>query len=259
MIEVLLDLASLQAGGAAVLECFRRVLEQWGSRIKLAVIDHVTSTPTMHLPVAQIAALCRASGVKGASPRLAPSPTSSRHTACSAWNHNQASAYSLDDNDSVHSTWMISLQSLDCAVCVDGAHAVGAVPLNIGALDVQFYTSNLHKWACCPKSAAFLWVAASEQPSMVPLVTSHGYKRVRDLTPCTRLTRTATLTVTHPFFLLPQLLQDWQNPVKFQSCTIAGQLLVGIVSVSICGVFLRRTPCCPACSLLCKSAQQIQM
>ena len=85
MIEVLLDLATLQAGSAAVLECFRRVLEQWGGRIKLAVIDHVTSTPTVHLPVAEIAALCRASGVKGASLPLLLSPTSSSHTACSAW------------------------------------------------------------------------------------------------------------------------------------------------------------------------------
>ena len=75
--------------------------------------------------------------------------------------------------------WGIILQSLGHAVCVDGAHAVGAVPLTIPSLGVHYYTSNLHKWACCPKSAAFLWVAASEQPTMAPLVTSHGYKRVR--------------------------------------------------------------------------------
>ena len=60
----------------------------------------------------------------------------------------------------------------------DGAHAVGAIPLDIPSLGVQYYTSNLHKWGCCPKSAAFLWVHKELQSSVVPLVTSHGYKTV---------------------------------------------------------------------------------
>ena len=68
--------------------------------------------------------------------------------------------------------------SLVCAVLVDGAHAVGAIPLDVPSLGVQFYTSNLHKWGCCPKSAAFLWVQKDLQSSTVPLVTSHGYKTV---------------------------------------------------------------------------------
>ena len=65
------------------------------------------------------------------------------------------------------------------AVLVDGAHAVGAVPLDVPSLGVQYYTSNLHKWACTPKGAAFLWVERSQQAAISPLVTSHGYAKVR--------------------------------------------------------------------------------
>lgn len=61
------------------------------------------------------------------------------------------------------------------AVLVDGAHAVGAVPLDIPAIGCDYYTSNLHKWACTPKGAAFLWAARSRQRDLLPLVTSHGY------------------------------------------------------------------------------------
>ena len=66
-----------------------------------------------------------------------------------------------------------------CAVMVDGAHAVGALTLDVPFLGAHYYASNLHKWACTPKGSAFLWVAPSEQRLLLPLVTSHGYGLVR--------------------------------------------------------------------------------
>ena len=60
-------------------------------------------------------------------------------------------------------------------VMVDGAHAPGMIDVDLGALGVDFYTANCHKWICSPKGAAFLWVAESYRDSAVAASVSHGY------------------------------------------------------------------------------------
>jgi isopenicillin-N epimerase len=97
-----------------------------GPRTRVAVIDHVTSESAQMMPVADIAARCRARGV---------------------------------------------------AVLIDGAHAPGALPLDIPALGADWYTGNLHKWAWAPRSSAILWVAPERQHGLHPLVISWGLDR----------------------------------------------------------------------------------
>src|SRR6185436_1074541 len=59
-------------------------------------------------------------------------------------------------------------------VLVDGAHAPGAIALDIASLGVDFYAANLHKWAWAPRSCGVLWVEPTHQARMHPNVISWG-------------------------------------------------------------------------------------
>jgi isopenicillin-N epimerase len=94
-----------------------------GPRTRLAVVDHITSESALLLPLAGIAAGCRARGV---------------------------------------------------AVLADGAHAPGAIALDIPSLGVDWYVGNLHKWAYAPRSSGILWAPPERQPGLHPAVISWG-------------------------------------------------------------------------------------
>ena len=59
-------------------------------------------------------------------------------------------------------------------VLVDGAHAPGALDLDLPSLGADWYTGNLHKWAMAPRSSGILWVAPARQAETHPAVLSWG-------------------------------------------------------------------------------------
>lgn len=92
-------------------------------RTRIAIIDHVASGTALILPVAAIAARCRALGVP---------------------------------------------------VLVDGAHAPGALALDIPAIGADWYVGNLHKWAFVPRACGLLWAAPARQAALHPTTISWG-------------------------------------------------------------------------------------
>jgi isopenicillin-N epimerase len=60
------------------------------------------------------------------------------------------------------------------ALLVDGAHAVGAIPVDLPAIGADWYTGNLHKWGWAPRSSAILWVDPARQAQLHPTTISWG-------------------------------------------------------------------------------------
>jgi isopenicillin-N epimerase len=71
---------------------------------------------------------------------------------------------------------------------IDGAHAIGQIPLDLADIGCDLYTGACHKWLCAPKGSAFLYARGDVQPWLEPLVVSWGYNEDLSQNPysCTR-------------------------------------------------------------------------
>ena len=58
---------------------------------------------------------------------------------------------------------------------VDGAHAPGAIDLDVESIGADFYVANLHKWLFTPRSCGFVVTTSEHANSLHPTVISWGY------------------------------------------------------------------------------------
>lgn len=65
-------------------------------------------------------------------------------------------------------------QARGIRVCIDGPHALAAVPLNLNRLDCDFYCASCHKWLSAPFGSGFLYVHPRWKQSARPVVISWG-------------------------------------------------------------------------------------
>ncbi|HEV2365292.1 MAG TPA: aminotransferase class V-fold PLP-dependent enzyme [Caulobacteraceae bacterium] len=58
-------------------------------------------------------------------------------------------------------------------VLIDGAHAIGQLPLDLPAIGADWHVTNAHKWLFAPKGCGLLWASPRVAPSTKPAITSH--------------------------------------------------------------------------------------
>ncbi len=92
------------------------------SKVRLAIVDHITSATALIFPVEAIVAALHAQGIP---------------------------------------------------VLIDGAHAIGQIPLDLSRLGAEWHVTNAHKWLYAPRACALLYASDSVASATRPSVTSH--------------------------------------------------------------------------------------
>jgi isopenicillin-N epimerase len=62
---------------------------------------------------------------------------------------------------------------------IDGAHAPAMIPVDLAALDCDFYGGNCHKWLLAPTGAGFLYIGPGGDGRLQPLQVSWGWHHDR--------------------------------------------------------------------------------
>jgi len=110
-------------------EAFLKASEDPEKPIRIALIDHISSSPSVILPIERIIPL---------------------------------------------------LKTRNIAVLIDGAHAIGHIPLNLTQLAPDYYISNCHKWLYGARGCSLMYVDKKHQSTIHPAHINSGYKQPSD-------------------------------------------------------------------------------
>jgi len=65
---------------------------------------------------------------------------------------------------------------------IDGAHAPGMIPVDIGDIGCDFYTGNCHKWLGAPKGTAFIAMHPRSWDRLEPFLVGWGWSKEKQET-----------------------------------------------------------------------------
>ncbi|CAF1481541.1 unnamed protein product [Didymodactylos carnosus] len=68
-------------------------------------------------------------------------------------------------------------RSQNILTLIDGAHAIGSIPINLQQMNPDCYLTNSHKWLFSHRSGCLLYVRKELQTLISPITTSFGYKQ----------------------------------------------------------------------------------
>ncbi len=153
-------------------------------QLKLAAGDEVLTTDHCYVPA--MTQLRKVAAITGAVIRVAPVPVPAASSS--------AVADAILSEVSSRTKWVVVDHIASCSgmvfpvsqivahcrpqgigVLIDGAHAVGQLPVDLDELGADFWVGNLHKWLCAPKASAVLYAAPQWRDGLRPLVASHRF------------------------------------------------------------------------------------
>jgi len=67
------------------------------------------------------------------------------------------------------------LKARNITVLIDGAHAIGNIPINIAELNPDYYITNCHKWLYASRGCAMMYVAKQHQNTIHPAHITYTY------------------------------------------------------------------------------------
>jgi isopenicillin-N epimerase len=153
------------------------------AQVRLAAGDEVLTTD--HCYPAVLAQLQRAVAAAGARLRIAPVPlpaeSSASVTAAVLSGLSIRTRLVVIDHVASCSGLVFGVEEIAARcrgqgvpVLVDGAHAAGMLPVDVGRIGADFWVGNMHKWVCAPKASAVLYAGPRWRDALRPLVASHG-------------------------------------------------------------------------------------
>lgn len=69
------------------------------------------------------------------------------------------------------------LKARNIVVLIDGAHAIGQIPIDIEALDPDYYITNCHKWLYAARGCALMYVNKKHHHTIHPAHINSGYSQ----------------------------------------------------------------------------------